>query len=49
MCVGVLVGIPYELGLSRRLYTDTFLGHMKTYLPFVRTGVGSASKQLGLP
>jgi len=29
--------------LLPRLCTDTFLGHLKTYL-FVRTGVGSASE-----
>src|SRR6218665_2309045 len=29
--------------LDYRAYTDTFLGHLKTYL-FVRTGVGSASE-----
>src|SRR6218665_3006284 len=29
--------------LDYRAYTDTFLGHLKTYL-FVRTGIGSASE-----
>ena len=32
-----------ELRLFPRSGTDTFLGHLKTYL-FVRTGVGSASE-----
>src|SRR6218665_805462 len=35
--------LPQELRLFPRLCTDTFLGHLKTYL-FVRTGVGSASE-----
>ena len=35
--------LPQELPLFPRLCTDTFLGHLKTYL-FVRTGVGSASE-----
>ena len=35
--------LPQELRLFSRLCTDTFLGHLKTYL-FVRTGVGSTSE-----
>src|SRR6218665_1988725 len=35
--------LPQELRLFPRLCTDTFLGHLKTYL-FVRTGVRSASE-----
>ena len=34
---------PQELCLFPRLCTDTFLGHLKTYL-FARTGVRSASE-----
>jgi len=36
-------GITQELRLLPRLCTDTFLGHLRTYL-FVRTGVGRASE-----
>jgi len=36
-------GLPQELCLFPRLCTDTFLGHLKTYL-FVRTGVWSTSE-----
>src|SRR6218665_638632 len=35
--------LPQELHLFPRLGTDTFLGHLKTYL-FVRTGVRSVSE-----
>jgi len=35
--------LPQELRLFPRLCTDTFLGHLKTFL-FVCTGVGSASE-----
>src|SRR6218665_850773 len=35
--------LPQELHLFPRLCTDTFLGHLKTYL-FVHIGAGSASE-----
>src|SRR6218665_3116020 len=35
--------LPQELRIFPRLCTDTFPGHLKTYI-FVRTGVGGASE-----